>query len=67
MAPSIIRYATIEQTAAEMADQKRKLENERKKDLANWVANMRHTLVVYDTRSNQGLVCYGFNEVTSSQ
>lgn len=34
--------------------------------VANWVGNMRHTLVVYDARSNQGLVCYGFNEVTSS-
>ena len=34
--------------------------------VANWVGNMRHTLVVYDTRNSQGLVCYGFNEVTSS-
>ena len=32
--------------------------------VANWVRNIKHTLVVYDTFYNMGIVAYGYNEVT---
>ncbi len=35
------------------------------KMVQNWVDNIKHTLVVYDTQADIGLVCYGYNEVTS--
>lgn len=32
--------------------------------VANWVRNIKHTLIVYDTFYNMGIVAYGYNEVT---